>query len=449
MAVRACAAGALGALAFGLSGCGSSSATTTLTTTSDPCDAEWRANLFNSTPPHDFQPAPTLEAHAEAVQTLNIDDVIADLQTRLTDSHPCWPADFGNYGPLFVRLAWHCSGSYRESDGVGGCGGGRQRFEPERSWDDNTNLDKARALLNPIKAKYGDALSWGDLIVAAGTTALRSMGAPITQLCFGRIDDQDGARSLDLGPSQEQQEVAPCEVNGACTSPLGSTTVGLIYVNPEGPVDQEGGTPDPSPSRSVEGVRDTFERMGHSDRATVALIGGGHAIGKVHGACPSGPGRAPAETFADDPNGVTMPWVGECGGNGKGPNTFTSGFEGQWTSTPLQWSNKFFKDLLHEEWEVWDGPGGHKQWRIASGNESVGHLMRLTTDMSLLEDEHYRSLVEEYASDMDVFNRDFDDAWSELTIVKGSGRWSVEAKCDHGQIPTSAQMLDSDIGISV
>lgn len=450
MAIRICAICALGTLSIGLIGCGSSgsSSSSTPTPLTDPCDADWKANLLNGTPPVNHHRAPSDAEYANLVRDLNIDSVVEDLKARLTDSHPCWPADFGNYGPFFIRLAWHCSGSYRESDGKGGCGGGRQRFEPERSWDDNANLDKARALLNPIKQKYGDALSWGDLMVAAGTVALREMGTPIEQLCFGRIDDVDGTSSLELGPTAQQRESHPCEVNGACgdDTGLGATTVGLIYVNPEGPVDEEGGLPDPSPARSVEGIRSTFERMGHSDRATVALIGGGHAFGKSHGACPTGPGHSPAETFEANSNG--SPWMGECsqagGGVGNGLNTVTAGFEGQWTSTPLVWTNQFFKDLLNENWELWDGPGGHKQWRITDGNESVSSLMRLTSDMALLEDDQYRILVELYASDMAAFDTDFNDAWFQLTTTHGS-RWSEAHKCDSGDIPSTAQMLETDI----
>lgn len=470
MAVRVCAVGALGAFTIGLSGCGGSDSTTQPPLT-DQCDTtSWTSAIHNSTPTDDMDHAPTDEDYATLVAALDIVAVKHDLKALLTESNPCWPADFGNYGPLFIRNAWHCSGSYRKSDNKGGCSGGSHRFEPQRSWDDNTNLDKARALLNPIKEKYGDALSWGDLIVAAGSVALKEMGAPISQICFGRIDAPDGTDAIRLGPSPEQERYAPCPINGNCSSPLGSTTVGLIYVNPEGPVTEEGGEPDPTPSKLVAGVRDSFERMDHSDRATVALIGGGHAFGKVHGACPS-TANAPAQggkgylestcpAQGEDATRETcneratldgLPWLGNCdahaGGKGRGNNTFTSGFEGAWTLTPTTWSNQFFKDLAEKEWELWIGPGGHNQWRIKDATGPEASLMRLTSDMALLEDPIYRPIVEEFASNITALNLAFDDAWFELTAVHGS-QWSRTARCDHGPPPsTSHGMLDSDISV--
>jgi len=396
------------------------------------------------TPPENQAAIPSVAAYNAALKALDIDAVTADLMALFWDSQDWWPADWGHYGPFFVRLAWHCSGTYRTTDGVGGCGGGRQRFEPEASWEDNTNLDKARALLSPIKMKYGDALSWGDLIIAAGTTALRASGAPIKQLCFGRIDEADGKKSLPLGPSAEQEKVAPCKVNGMCKGPLGATTVGLIYVNPEGPVMEKGGKPVPDPALSVKEIRRTFALMGHSDRGTVALIGGGHAIGKVHGACPKGAGPSPEEAYNATPMGT--PWPGLCG-TGKGKDTFTSGFEGPWTTRPLRWDNEFFKVMLENEWEKHIGPGGHWQWRISNATGPLAGLMRLTSDLALLRDEEYLRIVKEFAGDMRAFDDAFDDAWFKLTTVNGNGKWAEEAKCDKGdfaELMGMPGMLHSD-----
>ncbi|CEG48356.1 catalase peroxidase hpi [Plasmopara halstedii] len=229
---------------------------------------------------------------------INFDAVKTDLIKLMTNSQDFWPADFGHYGGLFIRLAWHCNGSYRRADGRGGCDGGRIRFNPERSWDDNTNLDKALRLLKPIKAKYGDTLSWGDLIVLSGNVAIQSMGGPILGFCGGRQDDVDGTSSLELGPTPEQQSVAPCSNESQCQNPLGPTTLGLMYVNPEGPK----GNSDPVGSAAE--VRGTFARMGMDDSR-------------------DGPGPSPLE----DPE---FPWPGTCGQGdmrGRGNNTFTSGFE--------------------------------------------------------------------------------------------------------------------------
>ena len=333
----------------------------------------------------------------------------------------------------FVRLAWHTSGSYRQSDGRGGVAGGRQRFEPERSWADNTNLDKARALLSPIKLKHGLGLSHGDLYAFAGTVAVEAMGGPILGVCAGRPDAEDGAESAALGPSAEQMRDFPCGENnannGSCTAPLGPNTVGLIYLNPEGPE----GVPDPD--RTPPTIRDTFGRMAMNDTETVALIGGGHAFGKTHGACPSGPGPSPKEN-------PLRPWPGTCTHNpsvtgqkvpsarGVGANAFTSGFDGPWTTTPTKWNNEYFKNLANFEWEKYQGPGAHWQWRVAHGAPTPStagpqggsqHIMMMTSDVSLVHDPDYNATVRAWADDttsptgQELFDHSWKHAWYKLT----------------------------------
>jgi len=252
--------------------------------------------------------------------------------------------------------------------------------------------------------KHGDGLSWGDLFVTAGTVAIKSMGGPVKELCFGRIDDPDGTSSLDLGPNSYQKKVAPCEINGKCSEPLGSTTLGLIYVNPEGPVVKgEDGVwvPDPNPASSVHDVRSAFSRMGMNDTETVALIGGGHAFGHTH--------------------------------------SYTSGFIGPWTTTPYKWSNEFFTALKMYAWEKYTSPTGHWQWRTKQRDGAIAKVMRLTTDLALLEDPEYLQIVEEFATDAKILDVAFANAWLKLTT--SGGQWSANKKCtvaSTGTPPTQA-----------
>lgn len=317
--------------------------------------------------------------------------VSASILTSLTDSQDFWPADFGNYGPFFIRLAWHCAGSYRQSDGRGGCDGARILHDPELNWPDNANLKHAIELLKPIKEQYGSSLSWGDLIILAGNVAIQSMGGPLLGFCGGRMDDPDGFHSLRLGPTDEQEAIMPCEVSGFCTSPLGPTQVGLIYVNAEG----TNGVPEPS--GSVSDIRASFKNMGMNDTETVALVGGGHAFGKAHGACLEPP----------------------CGSGdkaGKGENTYTMGFEGAWTTAPTTWTNQYFNNLLNYNWTKHKGPGGKWQWEPFNADGTSGAaIMMLTTDIALMNDTSYLAIVQEWAANITPLETAFSHAWYKLT----------------------------------
>ena len=354
-----------------------------------------RAN--HNTPPQDpLHPRPKVAAQ----ETVDYEAVAADINAMLTVSQPFWPADDSptgpNYGPFFVRLAWHCSGSYRASDGRGGCDGGNIRFNPVRSWADNTNLDKALRLLEPIKDKYGAALSWGDLIVLAGTTAINSMGGPTLGFCGGRQDFRDSFESEELGPTPVQEEIAPCPVQGQCQSPLGTSTIGLIYVNPQGYMANG------DPSQSAPQIRDVFGRMTMNDTETVALIAGGHSFGRTHGACLTGPGPDPTENPYN-------PWPGTCS-NG----TFTSGINGPWTPDPTAWSNSFLDLLLNEKYKLITGPGGALQFQ-PQGNvaDSKGTIM-MVTDIALTYDSAYAGIVKHFYNNFSYFDAQFSAAWYKL-----------------------------------
>lgn len=319
-----------------------------------------------------------------------------------------------------IRMAWHCSGTYRTSDGEGGCGGGRQRFEPERSWIDNANLDKAETLMQPIKDKYGLGLSWGDLMVLIGTVALEEMGTPSLGFCAGRIDDEDGSESYVLGTTPEQEELTPCPQDGNCTSPFGAALLDHIYV------DAGGFLGEPDPVKSVGSIRDVFARMGMNDTETVALIGGGHTFGKAHGACPGGPGVSPVE--AEDGNG--WPFPNTCGANPS--DITTSGFEGPWSSQPLNWTQNYFTSLLNNVWTLNQSVSGNNQYASetapfapsadstleeALGLDSTNYTdptMMLVTDISMISDDSYSGIVSEFATDMSSLDLQFASAWYKL-----------------------------------
>jgi catalase-peroxidase len=321
-------------------------------------------------------------------------EMLADF---LVDSQDFFPADFQppvgpNYGGLMIRLAWHCSGSFRESDGRGGCDGGRIRFNPELNWDDNANLNNALKLLEPIKEAFGSSLSWGDLIILAGNTAIETMGGPILGFCGGRIDDIDGGNSLILGPNALQEEFSPCAVQGQCQSPLGPTTVGLIYVNPAGALGKEG-----DPVASKADIVGAFAKMGFNDTESVALIGGGHAFGKCHGACVN----PPCSGYSQDLSGV-------------GLNTYTSGYEGAWTRRPTTWSNDYFHNLFDLNWVLGTGAGGKIQWFEENKTFADADIMMLTTDIALREGS-YEPISRLFKDDMAELEKQFAHAWYRLT----------------------------------
>mmetsp|Transcript_1606 Transcript_1606/g.2108 ORF Transcript_1606/g.2108 Transcript_1606/m.2108 type:complete len:689 (-) Transcript_1606:33-2099(-) len=348
--------------------------------------------------PHDhlhFQkPAKT---HPQEYPVPDYQAVQQDILTTMTTPQAFWPPDDSptgpNYGPFFIRLAWHCTGSYRHSDGRGGCDGGNMRMEPVRSWDDNTNLDKALRLLEPIKLKYGPGLSWGDLIVLAGSTAIQNFGGPFLGFCGGRIDFRDGANNFPLGPTNVQDKIAPCPLQGDCKLPLGTDTVGLIYVNPQGYMANN------IPEASYPHIRDVFGRMDMNDTETVALIAGGHSFGRTHGACPLGAGPSPKE----DPYN---PWPGVCPNGG----VYTSGIDGPWTTQPTKWDSEFLDNLLDFEYDLDVGPGGAGQWSPKNGVP----IIMLTTDIALTYDDSYLGILKDFQSNFSYFDEQFGAAWYKL-----------------------------------
>ncbi|MGW3099456.1 catalase/peroxidase HPI [Streptomyces sp. NPDC001102] len=353
--------------------------------------------------------------YAAAFQSLDLPAVKRDIAEVLTDSKDWWPADFGNYGPLMIRMAWHSAGTYRISDGRGGAGAGQQRFAPLNSWPDNVNLDKARRLLWPVKKKYGKSLSWADLMILAGNVALETMGFETFGFGGGREDVWEAEDDVYWGPEKVWLDDQRYTGDRDLESPLGAVQMGLIYVNPEGP----NGNPDPI--AAARDIRETFRRMAMNDEETVALIAGGHTFGKTHGA-------GPADNVGPEPEAAPIEQQGlgwkSTYGTGKAGDTVTSGLEVTWTATPTQWSNGFFKNLFEYEYELTESPAGAKQW-VAKDAEAIvpdahdatkKHLpTMLTTDLSLRFDPVYEQISRRFYENPDEFAKAFARAWYKLT----------------------------------
>jgi catalase-peroxidase len=355
--------------------------------------------------------------YAAAFASLDLAAVKADLKTLMTTSQDWWPADYGHYGPLFIRMAWHSAGTYRVADGRGGAGGGQQRFDPLNSWPDNVNLDKARRLLWPIKQKYGRNISWADLLVLAGTVAMEDMGFKTFGFAGGRADDWE-PDLVYWGPEADMLGRERYDADGKLENPLAATQMGLIYVNPEGP----GGNPDPL--AAAEQIRESFGRMAMNDEETVALIAGGHTFGKTHGA------GKPDECVGAEPAAAPLEqqglgWANRCG-KGNAEDTIGSGLEGAWTAAPTRWTMLYLSNLFNYDWEQTRSPAGAIQWRpkdgAAAGTVPDAHVagvshapIMFTTDLALKLDPTYREISKRFLENPQEFELAFAKAWFKLT----------------------------------
>jgi len=388
----------------------------------------------------------TKEEYKQRLKKLDIKVLYDAIIMLMKDSQECWPSDYGSYAGLFARLAWHCSGSFREVNGTaiaGGCEGARQRSWPEAEWRDNINLDKARGLLGQIKHQFNSTVSWSDIMTFAGTAAIHASGGPVNKFCFGRRDDKNGDRSIPLGVegvischrkrhscvpddciTSRHPEQDPKDTHFQCTldqpkdRKQASHSVGLIYVYPEGPSwspDSPNYKPishtwvhNRSPQLSALEVRDTFKnRMGWTDRQTVALVAGGHTLGKTHGACKTATTIGPF--FEDHPHSGG----GTCR-TGRGVDTISSGFEGPWTTTPTRWNYEYLHALLTEEWIPAKSNFGNDQWRTKNHDSPYKTTMRLTSDMALKFDSIYKPIAQEFNSNHTLFDSEFAEAWRML-----------------------------------
>lgn len=356
--------------------------------------------------------------YGEEFKKLDLDALTKDLDALMTDSQDWWPADYGHYGPFFIRMAWHSAGTYRVTDGRGGASYGTQRFAPLNSWPDNANLDKARRLLWPIKQKYGNKISWADLMVLAGNRALETMGFKTFGFGGGRADVWEPQEDIYWGPENEWLGDKRYSGDRELANPLAAVQMGLIYVNPEGP------NAKPDPIASAKDIRETFARMAMDDEETVALIAGGHTFGKAHGAA------SPEGTVGPEPEGATLEEQGlgwkNTHGKGNGADTITSGLEGAWTSTPTEWSNGYFENLYAYEWELTKSPAGAWQWTPKNDggkgevpdahDKSKSHApMMFTTDMALRMDPAYAKISKRFHDNPKEFEAAFAKAWYKLT----------------------------------
>jgi catalase-peroxidase len=356
--------------------------------------------------------------YAEEFKKLDLGALKKDVEAVMTTSQDWWPADYGHYGPLFIRMAWHSAGTYRIADGRGGAGSGQQRFAPLNSWPDNVSLDKARRLLWPVKQKYGRKISWADLMVFAGNCALESMGFKTFGFAGGREDTWEPETDIYWGPENKWLDDKRYTGNRVLETPLGAVQMGLIYVNPEGP------NAKPDPLAAAVDIKETFRRMAMNDEETVALIAGGHTFGKAHGAAPSDKYVGP------EPEGAPLEEQGfgwrNSFGTGKGGNAITSGLEGAWTTNPVKWDNGYFDNLFGFEWEVGKGPGGAWQWHPKDGkaqgtvpdahDPAKKHApMMFTTDLSLKLDPVYAPISKRFHKNPAEFAEAFAKAWYKLT----------------------------------
>jgi catalase-peroxidase len=393
---------------------------------------------------HAARPGPLGEdfSYAQEFKTVDLDALKRDIVEVMTTSQDWWPADYGHYGPLFIRMSWHAAGTYRIADGRGGGGAGAQRFAPLNSWPDNANLDKARRLLWPVKQKYGPKVSWADLLIFAGNCALESMGFKTFGFGFGREDIWE-PEEIFWGPEDTWLGDERYSGDRELATPLGAVQMGLIYVNPEGP----NGIPDPL--AAAKDIRETFGRMAMDDEETVALIAGGHTFGKTHGA-------APATYVGPEPEGAPLESQGlgwrNTFGSGKGGDAITSGLEGAWTPTPVTWDNSFFETLFGYEWELTESPAGAKQWKPKDNagagsvpdahDPSVRHApMMATTDLALRVDPIYEPISRRFLANPDQLADAFAKAWYKLLhrdmgpVARYLGPWVPEPQLWQDPVP--------------